>query len=351
MSAQRGTAVRLSYVEAVVDAIAGEMRRDPGIVMIGQDIGRFGGPMGTTRGLFEEFGPTRLLEAPISESAMVGAGIGAALFGLRPIVDISFGEFLPAAMNQLINQMPNLHYMTGGEALVPLVVRTRVGDGPYGGHPQDYSSWFAHVPGLKVVIPANAHDAKGLMTAAIRDDNPVLFVEPMSLARGGRQEVPQDPYTIEIGTAEVVRPGTGITIVALGSMVPPALRVAADLMREGISAEVVDLRCIQPWDMTCVLESVQKTGCVMTVEESWTCGGFGAEVAATVAERSLDDLMAPVGRVGALAVPIPSGPLRQLVLPTDVTIAAEARRLLQVAGRLRARSPTAEPAALEAGTA
>ncbi len=340
MSTHQGPSVRLSYVEAVVDAIAGEMRRDLDVVMIGQDIGRFGGPMGTTRGLFEEFGAVRLLEAPISEGAMVGAGIGAALFGLRPIVDISFGEFLPAAMNQLINQMPNLHYMTGGEAQVPLVVRTRVGDGPYGGHPQDYSSWFAHVPGLKVVVPANPHDAKGLMIAAIRDNNPVLFVEPMSLARGGRQEVPQDPYAIDIGTAEVVRRGTSITVVALGSMVPPAIRAATDLMREGISAEVIDLRCIQPWDMKCVLESVRKTGCVMTVEESWVCGGFGAEVAATVAERSLDDLIAPVGRVGAVAVPIPSGPLRQLVLPSHVTVAEEARRLLQMAGRLRTRSPT-----------
>jgi pyruvate/2-oxoglutarate/acetoin dehydrogenase E1 component len=339
MSAHQRPSVRLSYVEAVVDAIASEMRRDPAVVMIGQDIGRFGGPMATTKGLFEEFGAARLLEAPISEAAMVGAGVGAALFGLRPIVDISFGEFLPAAMNQLINQMPNLHYMTGGEAQVPLVVRTRVGDGPYGGHPQDYSSWFAHVPGLKVVIPANAHDAKGLMTTAIRDNNPVLFVEPMSLAHGGRQAVPQDPYTVEIGRAEVVRRGAGITMVALGSMVPPAIRAATDLMREGVSAEVVDLRSIQPWDVECVLESVQKTGCVMTVEESWVCGGFGAEVAATVAERCLDDLIAPVGRVGALAVPVPSGPLRQFVLPSDVTIAEEARRLLQVAGRLGKRSP------------
>lgn len=339
MSVDQRPSVRLSYVEAVVDAIAGEMRRDPGVVMIGQDIGRFGGPMGSTKGLFEEFGAARLLEAPISEGAMVGAGIGAALFGLRPIVDISFGEFLPAAMNQLINQMPNLHYMTGGEARVPLVVRTRLGDGPYGGHPQDYSSWFAHVPGLKVVIPANAHDAKGLMIAAIRDDNPVLFVEPMSLVHAGREEVPQDPYVVEIGTAEVVRRGTSITMVALGSMVPHAIHAAADLMGEGISAEVVDLRSVQPWDMRCVLESVQKTGCLMTVEESWTCGGFGAEVAATVAERCLDDLIAPIGRVGALAVPIPSGPLRQLVLPNYATITEEARRLLQVAGRLRMRPP------------
>jgi acetoin:2,6-dichlorophenolindophenol oxidoreductase subunit beta len=335
VSVHQAPLLRLSYVEAVVDAIAGEMRRDPGIVMIGQDIGRFGGPLGSTSGLFEEFGPARLMEAPISEGAMVGAGIGAALFGLRPIVDISFGEFLPAAMNQLINQMPNLHYMTGGEAQVPLVVRTRLGDGPYGGHPQDYSSWFAHVPGLKVVVPANPYDAKGLMITAIRENNPVLFVEPMSLAHGGREEVPEDPYTLEIGTSEVVRRGTGITVAALGSMVPHAIRAAADLMREGISAEVVDLRSIQPWDVECILESVEKTGCLMTVEESWTCGGFGAEVAATVAERSLDDLIAPVGRVGALPVPIPSGPLRQLVLPSYVTIAEEARRLLRIAGRLR----------------
>jgi len=177
---------RLTMTGAIIEAMAQEMRRDKRVFCIGQDIGPFGGSMQGARGLYEEFGPSRILEAPISESAMVGAAIGAALFGRRPIVEISFGEFLPAAMNQLINQAPNLHYMTGGTARVPIVVRTRVGDGPYGGHPQDYSAWFTHVPGLKIVMPATPADAKGLMTAAIRDENPVLFFEAMSLAHGPR---------------------------------------------------------------------------------------------------------------------------------------------------------------------
>jgi acetoin:2,6-dichlorophenolindophenol oxidoreductase subunit beta len=184
------TTRRLTHMEAIVEAIAREMRRDESVFFIGQDVGPFGGSLQGSKGLYEEFGPRRIREAPISESAMVGAAIGAALFGRRPIVEVSFGEFLPAAMNQLINQAPNLHYMTGGVARVPVVIRTRVGDGPYGGHPQDYSAWFAHVPGLKLVMPATPADAKGLMTAAIRDDNPVLFFEGMSLSHGPREEVP-----------------------------------------------------------------------------------------------------------------------------------------------------------------
>ena len=211
---------RLTQTEAIVEAIAQEMRRDPSVFMIGQDVGEFGGSLQGSKGLWEEFGPRRIREAPISESAMVGAAIGAALFGRRPIVEVSFGEFLPAAMNQLINQAPNLHYMTGGAASVPVVIRTRVGDGPYGGHPQDYSVWFAYVPGLKVVMPGTPADAKGLMLAAIRDENPVLYVEPMSLAHGPREEVPAEAYLVPIGKARVAREGTDLTIVTVGSTVP-----------------------------------------------------------------------------------------------------------------------------------
>jgi len=182
----------MTQTEAILDAIASEMRRDERVFYIGQDVGAMGGSMLGTQGLLAEFGPRRIREAPISESAMVGAAIGAALFGQRPIVEISFGEFIPAAMNQLINQAPNLHYMTGGVARVPLVIRTRVGDGPYGGHPQDYSAWFAHVPGFKVVMPARPSDARGLMLAALRDANPVLYFEPMSLAHAPRERVDLD---------------------------------------------------------------------------------------------------------------------------------------------------------------
>src|SRR5919106_1434693 len=220
------------------------MREDPRVFYIGQDVGAMKGSMQGTRGLLEEFGPTLIREAPISESAMVGAALGAALFGQRPIVEISFGEFLPAAMNQLINQAPNLHYMTGSSARVSVVVRTRVGDGPYGGHPQDYSVWFAYVPGLKVVMPGTPSDAKGLMLAAIRDDNPVLYVEPMSLAHGPREEVPGGEVLVPIGKARIAREGTDLTIVTIGSTVPVVLRAAATLAADGVEAEVMDLRSL-----------------------------------------------------------------------------------------------------------
>jgi len=319
---------RLTNTEAIVEAIAGEMRRDERVFYLGQDVGPFGGAMQGTKGLYEEFGPNRVRETPISEGAMVGAALGAALFGQRPIVEVSFGEFLPAAMNQLINQAPNLHYMTGGAARAPLVVRTRVGDGPYGGHPQDYSAWFAHVPGWKVVMPATPADAAGLLRSAVRDDGPVLFFEPMSLAHAPRGGVPSGEHLVPIGTAANARPGRDATIVALGSMVPPALRAAERLAAEGVEVEVIDLRSLRPWDEEAVLDSVRRTGRLVIVHEAWTRGGFGAEVAATVAERALDDLASPIARVGALPVPIPSGSLRPLALPDVERVVAALRGVL-----------------------
>lgn len=320
---------RMTHLEGVIEAIAAEMRCDERVFFIGQDVGAFGGSMQGTKGLYEEFGPERILEAPISESAMVGAAIGAALFGRRPIVEISFGEFLPAAMNQLINQAPNIRYMTGGAARVPVVVRTRVGDGPYGGHPQDYSAWFAHVPGLKVVVPSTPADAKGLMTAAIRDDNPVLFFEPMSLSHGRRGEVPADDHIERIGTARIAREGRDATVVAWGSMVPPALQSARSLSREGIEVEVVDLRTIGPWDRRVVLSSVSRTQRLVVAHEAWVTGGFGAEVAAAVAEEIPKSLAAPVARVGARPVPVPSGPLRRHALPDAAQIVEAVRHVIE----------------------
>src|SRR5438874_3134831 len=219
----------MTQTEAILEAIASEMRRDLRVFYIGQDVAALGRSLQGTQGLFTEFGPRRIREAPISESAMVGAAIGAALFGQRPIVEISFGEFLPAAMNQLVNQAPNLHYMTGGAAHAPVVIRTRVGDGPYGGHPHDYSAWFAHLPGLKVVMPGAPADARGLMLAALRDDNPVLFLEPMSLAHAPRASVPRDDGVVAIGQSLLARPGRDVTLVAIGSMVPVSLRLAEQL--------------------------------------------------------------------------------------------------------------------------
>lgn len=320
---------RMTHMEAILDAIAQEMRRDPRVFFIGQDVGPFGGSMQGTRGLYEEFGEERILEAPISESAMVGVALGAALFGRRPIVEISFGEFLPAAMNQLINQAPNLHYMTGGSARVPVVIRTRVGDGPYGGHPQDYSSWFTHIPGLQVVVPATPADAKGLMVAALRSDNPVLFFEAMSLSHARRAEVPVDDYLVPIGSARIARPGRDLSIVTWGSTLPLALHVANAVAREGIEVEVVDLRSLAPWDRATVLQSVHHTHRLLVLHETWVAGGFGAEVAATVAEHGLHDLDAPILRIGAEPVPIPSGPLRRHALPNATQLTAAIHTILQ----------------------
>jgi pyruvate dehydrogenase E1 component beta subunit len=320
---------RLSQTEAIVDAIAQEMRRDARVFYIGQDVAAMGGSMQGTRGLYAEFGPRRIREAPISESAMVGAAIGAALFGQRPIVEISFGEFLPAAMNQLINQAPNLHYMTGGDARVPVVVRTRVGDGPYGGHPQDYSAWFVHVPGWKVVMPATPADARGLMTAAIRDDNPVLFFEPMSLAHSPREALDDhDAEPVPIGSARVARRGTHVTLVATGSMVPAGLRAAEELAIAGVDTEVIDLRSLRPLDRRCVIESVVRTGRLVTAHESWVTGGIGAEVVAAVAEECPGAVRAPVVRVGTLDVPTPSGKVRPHALPSTQRLVAAIQRVL-----------------------
>jgi len=318
----------LTQTDAVVDAIATEMRRDERVFYIGQDVGAMGGSMLGTHGLGDEFGPRRIRESPISESAMVGAAIGAALFGQRPIVEISFGEFIPAAMNQLINQAPNLRYMTGGVACVPVVIRTRVGDGPYGGHPQDYSAWFAHVPGLKVVMPGRPSDARGLMLAAIRDDNPVLFFEPMALAHAPRELVDVGE-AVRIGQARVARSGRHVSVVAIGSMVLASLRAAETLAADGLDVEVIDLRSLQPLDTTAVAESVRKTGHLVTVHESWVTGGIGAEVVASVAEQCPDALRAPAVRLGTAPVPTPSGKVRPHALPNAERIAAAVRHLLR----------------------
>jgi acetoin:2,6-dichlorophenolindophenol oxidoreductase subunit beta len=323
-----GVERRMTQTEAVVDAIAYEMRRDARVLYIGQDVGQMGGSMQGTRGLHAEFGARRIREAPISESAMVGAAIGAALFGQRPIVEISFGEFLPAAMNQLVNQAPNLRYMTGGVARVPVVIRTRVGDGPYGGHPQDYSAWFGHLPGLKVVMPGCPGDARGLMLAALRDDNPVLFFEPMALAHSPRSAVPAGEECVPIGRARVVRAGDDVTVVAIGSMVNASLRAGTRLAASGVEIEVIDVRSIQPLDRSLVVESVRRTGRLVTVHEAWVSGGLGAEIVAAVAEAAPPVLRAPVQRVGTAAVPTPSGKVRRFALPNTEAIIAAVHRVL-----------------------
>ena len=317
---------RLSFAEALLEGIAEELRRDERVFVYGQDVGAFGGIMQSCRGLLEEFGPWRVRGAPISESAIVGTALGAALFGQRPIVEVSFGEFLPCAMNQLALQAPNLRYMTAGQAKVPVVVRTRVGDGPYRGHPQSYEAWFVHLPGLKVVMPATPADAKGLMTAAIRDEGPVLFFEHMFLYHGIRGEVPEGEHLTPIGPAAIRREGRDVTVVATAWMVHKALSAAQELARDGVDVEVVDLRTLNPLDTDTVLASVRKTGRLVVAHEAWKVGGIGGEIAATVAEQAFYDLEGPIVRVGAPHVPIPSSSeLRNMVIPSKADVVAAIR--------------------------
>lgn len=321
---------RLTYVEAIVSAIADEMRRDERVFLIGQDVGKFGGPMSGSKGLFQEFGPARIREAPISESAMVGSAIGAGMFGQRPIVEISFGEFLPLAMSQIVLQAANIYYMTAGAATVPIVVRTRVGDGPYRGHPQCFESWFAHVPGLKVVFPSMARDAGRLMRAAIRDPNPVLFFENMRAYHAVRDDVPNDDDPLALGTARVVREGDTVTVVATGWLVHQALSVADRLGEDDISVEVIDLRCLAPLDYDTVVRSVRKTSRLVVAHEAWRVGGIGAEICAEIAETAIDALDAPMVRIGAPSMPVPSSrALRDLFLPNEAGLAAAIRRVVR----------------------
>lgn len=318
---------RITFVEAIVEAIREEMRRDSRVFLLGQDIGPMGGSLRSTLGLWEEFGPARIFDTPISESAAAGLCVGAAIEGLRPILDISFGEFLAAAMPQLVLHAPALHWLTLGKARVPLTIRTKVGDGPYQSHPQCFEAWFSHVPGLKVVMPSTPADAKGLMKAAIRDDDPVLFFEHMYLYHGVRDEVPEGEHLTPIGRAEVKRPGRDVTVAATAWMVHRALQAARQLAAEGIEVEVLDLRTLAPLDIPAILGSVKKTGRLVVAHEAWKIGGLGAEVAASVAEQAFGSLKAPIVRVGAPHVPVPShATIRRAFLPNaqSVTDAVQA---------------------------
>lgn len=307
---------RLSFAEALVEGLRHELRTDERVFLMGQDIGKMGGVMGGSRGLIEEFGPRRIRETPISESAMVGAAIGSAMVGKRPIVEISFGEFLPTCMSQIVLQAANLHYMTAGAVDVSMVLRTRIGDGPYRGHPQCYESWFAHVPGLKVVMPSTPTDARNLMIAAIRDPNPVIFFEHMWLYHGVREEVDDAPVAATIGKAAIRRVGRDVTVVATGWMVHKALEASETLALEGIEVEVVDLVSLAPLDIDTIASSVRRTSRIVVAHEAWKIGGIGAEVTAAITEACFFDLEAPPVRLGAPHHPLPMAkPLRDAFVP------------------------------------
>ena len=322
----------LTYVEALAEAMRQEMERDPNVVVLGEDVGLTGGIFQATKGLCERFGPERVRDTPISEATIVGCGVGAALTGLRPVVEIQFFDFVTLAMDMIVNQAAKLRFMLGGKANVPIVVRGPQGGGIWVGaqHSQSLESWFTHVPGLVVIAPSTPYDAKGLLISAIRDDNPVVFLEHKLLYVSPATPVPEAPYAIPIGKGDIKCAGQDLTIVATMSMVPKALAAAAQLEREGIDAEIIDPRTLAPLDEDLILQSVRKTNRLLIAHEAWPYGGFAAEVMALVVEKAFDWLDAPIARVCALPVPMPyNGDLERLVIPSADAIAAAARTLMK----------------------
>ncbi len=320
----------LSMVEALREALAEEMRRDSSVIVMGEDVGVLGGIYRVTQGLLEEFGPERVRDTPISEEGFMGAAIGAAVTGLRPVVEIMYADFLANCMNQIVNFAAKMRYCSGGQLRVPVVVRTMVGHGR--GHGGDHSqvpmTWFMNIPGLRLVAPSTPHDAKGLLKTAIRDDSPVLFFEPHLLYRV-RGPVPEEEYTIPFGRADIKRRGEDVTIVAVSAMVPRAVEAHERLREEGITAEVIDPRTLNPLDIETIVESVKRTNRLITVEYSPKTGGVGAEIAALVVERAFDYLDAPITRVAAPDVPVPvSPPLGRMTVPTVEEIVEAVEALL-----------------------
>lgn len=297
------------YLDALVAAMREEMARDPDIFVAGEDV-HLGGPFGTEKGLFELYGARRVVNTPISESAIMGLGIGAAEVGLRPVIQMSLIDFMCVAMDQVVNQMAKIRYMFGGKATLPMTVRCMAGAGRNlaAQHSQSLEAWFCHVPGLKVVMPSNAYDAKGLLISAIRDDNPVIFIENKRLL-GKRTFVPEAPYTVPLGKAAVAREGRDVSIVATGAMVREALDAALTLEERGIEAEVVDVRTLSPLDVETIVASVRKTGRAVVVQEAVNFCSMASEIAATIAYEAFDDLDAPVERLGAPFSPVPFSPV------------------------------------------
>ena len=299
----------ITYAEAIREALHEEMTKDPRVFLIGEDIGAYGGAFKITDGFLKEFGPERVKDTPISEAAIIGAAIGSALMGLRPIAEIMYMDFIPICLEQLANQAAKIRFMSGGQLRVPIVVRTQYSLGRAHGaqHSQFLPSWFLQIPGLKVVLPSTPYDAKGLLKTAMRDSNPVLFIE-CSLLYRTKGPVPEGDYTISFGQADVKRKGDDVTIVAISRMVHESMAAASALEGEGLSVEVIDPRTIQPLDAETIVGSVKRTGRLVIAEDDAKTGGVGAEIAATVIEKAFDYLDAPIMRVAAPDIPIPFSP-------------------------------------------
>jgi pyruvate dehydrogenase E1 component beta subunit len=318
-----------TFAQAIREALAEEMRRDSRVCIMGEDVAEAGTPFKVLSGLVEEFGRERVVDTPISEAGFTGIGVGAAMTGLRPVVDIMFGDFLTLTMDQLVNQAAKVHYMSGGKWKVPMVLRTTLGATRRSAaqHSQSLHAWFSHIPGLKVVLPSTPYDAKGLLKTAIRDDNPVIFFEDKMMYRL-KGPVPAEEYTIPLGVADVKRVGSDITLVATSSMVQVALGAAALLEPAGISAEVVDPRTTWPLDEKTLVDSVKKTSRAIVLDEGYERFGVTAEIASVIAEGAFYDLDAPVKRMGAMHVPIPfSPPLEDVTVPTEQSVFETARAL------------------------
>jgi pyruvate/2-oxoglutarate/acetoin dehydrogenase E1 component len=321
----------IRFGQAINRALADAMAQDPSVVLLGEDVANAGGPFGVTRGLLDRFGPERVRDTPISEAAIVGAAVGAAMTGLRPVVEIMFMDFVTLAMDALVNQAGKAHFMFGGQVSVPMVVRMPHGGGINAGpqHSQCLEAWLAHVPGLKVVCPSNVTDAYGLLRAAINDDNPVIMIENKALY-AAKDEFPDSPPVVPIGHARMARPGRDVTIVTYGAMVAIALAAAVQLEQEGVDAEVIDLRALQPWDENTVLESLARTHRVVMCHEAVEAFGVGAEVIARLADIGFDELDAPLIRVGAPFMPPPfAKTLEDWYRPDAARIVAAVKRALQ----------------------
>lgn len=315
--------------QAIREALAEELRRDPLVFIMGEDVAEAGTPFKVLSGLVEEFGPSRVIDTPISEAGITGLGVGGAMTGMRPIVDIMFGDFIALAMDQIVNQAAKVHYMSGGKLKVPLVVRTTLGATrrTAAQHSQSLHAWVSHVPGLKVVLPSTPYDAKGLLKTAIRDDNPVIFFEDKMMYQL-KGMVPEGDYTIPFGVADIKREGSDVTIVATSSMVQVALDAAEKLAALNISAEVVDPRTMFPLDKNTLIESAKKTSRAIVMDEGYERYGVTAELAAVIAEGAFYYLDAPVKRMGAMDVPVPFSPvLEDLTVPTVTTVIEVAKTL------------------------
>jgi pyruvate dehydrogenase E1 component beta subunit len=323
--------LELRYLKAINTALADAMAEDESVVLIGEDIGEAGGAFGASRGLRERFGEHRVIDTPISEAGIAGAAVGAARSGLRPVLEIMFMDFTTLVMDAMVNQAAKAHFMFGGQGSVPMVLRTPHGGGLGAGpqHSQCLEAWFAHVPGLKVVCPSDPASAYGLLRAAIQDPNPVVMVENKALY-GMKAEVPENLPVIPIGKAATLREGGDVTIVSYGAMVRTALNAASRLQEQGVDCEVIDLRSIQPWDETAVLESLSETHRLVIAHEAVEAFGVGAEIAARMADIGFDELDAPIVRVAAPFMPVPfSNALEKIYIPDAAAIEAAVRRVMQ----------------------